>query len=60
MPQSIEERIICYADKFYSKTQLEHQKPLEKVRASLAKFGADSLARFDEMHKQFQVPSTLV
>ena len=60
MPQSIEERIICYADKFYSKTQLEHQKPLEKVRASLAKFGADSLARFDEMHKQFQEPSTLV
>ena len=32
----------------------------EKVRASLAKYGADSLARFDQMHKQFQVPSTLV
>ena len=60
MPQSIEERVICYADKFYSKTQLEHQKPLEKVRTSLAKYGADSLARFDQMHQQFQVPSTLV
>ena len=60
MPQSIEERVICYADKFYSKSQIEHQKPLEKVRTSLAKYGADSLARFDEMHEQFQVPSTLV
>ena len=38
----------------------EHQKTLEKVRTSLAKYGAESLARFDQMHEQFQVPSTLV
>ncbi len=53
MPETVLERLICYADKFYSKGNDMKRKPLEKVRASLSRFGADSLARFDAMHHEF-------
>ncbi|MCQ2288167.1 MAG: HD domain-containing protein [Muribaculaceae bacterium] len=49
-PLSLEEKIVCYADKFYSKTHLgEPARELERVRVKMARFGDDSLARFDEM-----------
>lgn len=55
-PQSIEEKIVCYADKFFSKTKLHRQKKLEDVRRSMLSYGADSLHRFDEMHVSFKIP----
>lgn len=45
-PQSIYEQLICYADKFFSKTKLDQEKSLEKVEASLAKWEDASLQRF--------------
>lgn len=50
MPVSIEEKIICLADKFFSKTEhdLMHEKPLEKVREILAGYGEAKLKVFDE------------
>lgn len=54
LPLSLEEKLICYADKFYSKSgDPEREKPLEKVVASMERFGSDSLARFLEMHAHF-------
>lgn len=52
-PQTLLQRLICYADKFYSKSGDMKRKPLEKVRASMARFGAASLHRFDELHRNF-------
>lgn len=53
-PQSLEEKLICYADKFYSKSgNPKEEKSLERVRKSMAKFGPDSLARFDALHALF-------
>lgn len=52
MPESIEERIICYADKFYSKTRLGERATLEKVRQAMAKYGVSALARFENLHAQ--------
>jgi uncharacterized protein len=51
LPVSLEEKIICYADKFFSKTagRLRTEKPLEEVRRKILKFGQDKLDRFDEM-----------
>ena len=46
-PVSIEEEIICFADKFFSKTRLETEKTVEQARRSLEKFGAEGLAKFD-------------
>ena len=52
-PQSIEEQIICYADKFYSKTKLDTELTVERIREKLSKFGEESLARFDRWHELF-------
>lgn len=46
MPESIEEQIICYADKFFSKTRLGQEKTLEQAIRSLSKFGNEGVARF--------------
>lgn len=46
-PISIEEQIICFADKFFSKTRLDKEKTTEQARSSLEKFGKDGLKKFD-------------
>lgn len=46
-PVSIEEQIICFADKFFSKTKLDREKTIEQARHSLEKFGPEGLAKFD-------------
>lgn len=53
LPVSIEEKIICFADKFYSKTKLEKEKTVEAALASVAKFGDESASRFTEWIKIF-------
>ena len=47
LPLSLEEKLICFADKFFSKTHLEKEKSLEQARQSLVKFGEEGVARFD-------------
>lgn len=59
LPESLEEQVICYADKFFSKSHPgDPAKSLERVRQSLAKFGADTLARFDTLVNRFGDPAT--
>ncbi len=54
LPETLEEKLICYADKFYSKSgDPRCEKPLDRVRASMAKFGPASLARFDALTSLF-------
>lgn len=55
VPESLEEQLICYADKFYSKTNLEKEKTYEKARRSLLRFGEDGLAVFDRWYALFGV-----
>lgn len=55
MPETIEEKIICYADKFYSKTKLDREKTYEEVRHSIIRFGGDSLYRLERMHEKFEL-----
>ena len=45
-PETIEEQIICYADKFFSKTRLDQEKTLEQAIRSLAKFSEEGVVRF--------------
>jgi uncharacterized protein len=52
-PQSIEEQIICFADKFFSKTRLDEEKSVEQARRSLEKFGEEGLAKFDAWCARF-------
>lgn len=46
-PISLEEQLICYADKFFSKTRLTEEASIDKIRHSLSKFGDESVAQFD-------------
>ena len=46
-PVSLEEQVVCFADKFFSKTRLEKEKTVEQARKSVAKHGEEGLARFD-------------
>ncbi|MCF0184137.1 MAG: HDIG domain-containing protein [Bacteroidaceae bacterium] len=52
-PETIEEQIICYADKFFSKTKLGQTKTAEQALASLWKFGDESARRFNHWHEMF-------
>ena len=53
MPQTLLERLVCYADKFFSKSGEMKLKPLEKVRGQMAKISQETLERFEELHKEF-------
>lgn len=53
LPETMLEKLICYADKFFSKSGAMQEKPIDKVRNSMAHHSADSLARFDDLHKLF-------
>lgn len=53
VPVSLEEQLICFADKFYSKTHLDREKSVEKARKSISRFGDDGVVRFDRWCKVF-------
>ncbi len=45
-PETEEETVICYADKFYSKSHPERTKTVEQATQSLMKFGQEGVKRF--------------
>lgn len=47
-PQTIEEKVICFSDCFFSKTNPDKEKDKEAVKASLDKYGEASVRQFDE------------
>jgi len=47
LPVSMEEQVLCFADKFFSKTHLEKEKSVESARKSIMKHGEEGLLRFD-------------
>lgn len=53
LPETMEEKVICYADKFFSKTHLDEEKTIEQAIASLSKFGEEGVTRFREWVKMF-------
>lgn len=54
LPETIEEKLICYADKFYSKTHPEREKTYEQAEQSLAKFGSEGVGRFRKWKTLFE------
>jgi uncharacterized protein len=53
LPETSLERLICYADKFFSKSGDMIEKPLPKVMVSMAKFGPETYSRFNQLHREF-------
>lgn len=53
-PRSVEERVICYADKFFSKSaEPEKEKPIDEVIESMRRHGQGTLDRFMDLHAEF-------
>ncbi|MDD6281337.1 MAG: HDIG domain-containing protein [Muribaculaceae bacterium] len=57
MPQTRLERLICYADKFFSKSGDMEEKPIGRVLASITKFGPEAFARFRALQQEFTPPA---
>jgi len=53
MPVSMEEQLICFADKFFSKTKLGKEKSVDQVIHSLSKYGDETVNRFKGWCKLF-------
>lgn len=52
-PVTPEERLIAFADKFYSKSELTREKGVDEARAEMLRHGEESAARFDEWCRMF-------
>jgi uncharacterized protein len=55
LPLTLEEQLICYADKFFSKSTNGNgkEKPLDKILRGLSKHGEDKAEKFMEWHLKF-------
>lgn len=54
LPETLEEQVICYADKFFSKTRLDREKTIEQAEKSVAKHGEEGLKRFCRWKEMFE------
>lgn len=54
MPETIEEQMICYADKFYSKSHPDRVLTVTETAQSLERFGHEGVERFLNWAYQFE------
>ena len=55
LPETVEEKLICLADKFFSKSGDMKEKSPDRICRSMQKFGPDTLARWHELCRLFGV-----
>ena len=53
-PETMEEQLVCYADKFYSKSHPDRVLTVEDTARSLEKFGHEGVEKFMEWSKKFE------
>lgn len=53
-PETLEEQVICYADKFFSKSHPERVRTVEQAAKSLEKFGEEGVAKFRKWADMFE------
>lgn len=53
VPVTLEEQVICFADKFFSKTHLDQEKSVEKALKSISKYGEEGVNRFKDWCERF-------
>ena len=53
-PETLEEQIVCYADKFYSKSSPDHVRSVLETAQSLEKFGHAGVEKFLLWSRQFE------
>ncbi len=55
-PQTLEEKIVCFADLFYSKSpeKSRKEKTIDEIKTGLGKFGEQKVVIFEEWLKEFK------
>ncbi len=53
LPETAEEKLVCLADKFFSKSGDMKEKSPDRICRSMQKFGPDALARWQELCRLF-------
>ena len=53
-PEDLEEKLVCYADKFYSKSHPDRELTVAKAAQSLEKFGHEGVEKFLGWAKLFE------
>ena len=53
-PETLEEQVVCYADKFYSKSSPDHVRSVLETAQSLEKFGHAGVEKFLAWAKKFE------
>lgn len=54
LPETLEEQVVCYADKFFSQSHLERVRTVEQAAESLEKFGQEGVSRFMKWAGMFE------
>ena len=54
IPESLEEELVCYADKFYSKSSPDRIRTVLETAESLEKFGHEGVVKFLSWAKRFE------
>jgi len=54
LPVTDEEKVICYADKFYSKTRPDETNTLQRIRTDLKKYGESGVIQFNSWNLLFE------
>ena len=52
-PETLEEQIVCYSDKFYSKSAPDHVRSVLETAQSLEKFGHEGVKKFLSWSERF-------
>jgi uncharacterized protein len=53
LPVSLEEQVICFADKFFSKNHPDAERTVEKAQESISRYGEDGIIRFNKWCDMF-------
>ena len=54
VPETLEEQVVCYADKFYSKSRPDRVLTVDETAQSLEKFGHDGVVKFLAWARRFE------
>lgn len=53
-PETMEEQLVCYADKFYSKSAPDHVRTVAETAEELERFGHEGVEKFLQWVKMFE------
>lgn len=53
LPVALEEQVICFADKFFSKSHLHNEKSINKALTSISNYGEEGVERFKKWCEVF-------